>query len=41
MGSFVTTLLGAGVGVGIVLGLWLLADLAGDLQRHVHGHRGR
>jgi uncharacterized membrane protein len=41
MGSFVTTLFGAGVGVGIVLGLWFLADLVSDLQRHVHGHRGR
>jgi hypothetical protein len=36
MGSFVTVLFGAGVGVGIVLGLWLLADLVSDLQRHVH-----
>ena len=41
MGSFVTIFFGAGVGVGIVLGLWLLADLVTDLQRHVHGQRGR
>jgi hypothetical protein len=41
MGSLVTVLFGAAVGVGIVLGLWLLADLVTDLQRHVHGHRGR
>jgi hypothetical protein len=39
MGSLVTVLFGAAVGVGIVLGLWLLADLVTDLQRHVHGHR--
>ena len=37
MGSLVTVLFGAAVGVGIVLGLWLLADLVTDLQRHVHG----
>jgi hypothetical protein len=41
MGSFVTVLFGAGVGVGVVLGLWLLADLVSDLQRHVHGPHGR
>jgi hypothetical protein len=41
MGSFATVLFGAGVGVGIVLGLWLLADLASNLQRHVHGPHGR
>jgi hypothetical protein len=41
MGSLVTVLFGAAVGVGIVLGLWLLADLVSDLQRHVLGHRGR
>jgi hypothetical protein len=41
MGSFVSVLFGAGVGVGVVLGLWLLADLVSDLQRHVHGPHGR
>jgi hypothetical protein len=41
MGSFLTVLFGAGVGVGVVLGLWLLADLVSDLQRHVHGPHGR
>jgi hypothetical protein len=41
MASFVTVLFGAGVGVGVVLGLWLLADLVSDLQRHVHGSHGR
>jgi hypothetical protein len=41
MGSFANVLLGAGVGVGVVLGLWLLAGLVSGLQRHVHGPHGR